>query len=160
MKLRFILLLSAFFLNSCAGNSAKISTNNDPESITVQWIEWLDADQYKKLKEISHGNTLTYVLDMENFFESFKDLEDGNIPIEKTIIERINCADIIDNKTECTYCCKDKEEETFVLIKDNGQWKVTDIIVALEDIDEEALKQEKMLEEMLNGKLPTKSEEL
>lgn len=157
MKLRFILLSLTIILYSCAGNSAKISINNDPESITIQWLEWLDTEEFGKLKEISAGNMLAYVEDMEKFFEGS---EEENFPVESTIVERIACVDGKDNQKECTYCCKEEAEETLILIKEKGQWKVTDVVSALEELDEEAIRQEKMLEEILNKKLPKESEEL
>lgn len=142
---------------SCAGNSARISVDNDPESITIQWLEWLDTDQYAKLKGISSGNMLDYVEDMEKFFE---DSGDDSFVVDPTIVERINCIDGKDNTKECTYCCKETEEETFILIQEKGQWKVSDIFSDLEELDEEAIRQEKMLDDILNDKLPKKSEEL
>lgn len=157
MKLRFILLSLTIMIYSCAGNASRIAVENDPETITIQWLEWLDTDQYDKMKDISTGNMLVYVEDMQKFLE---DSEDGSFPVEPTIVERIDCIDTKENTKECTYCCKEEGEETFILVKEQGQWKVSDIFSGLEELDEEAIRQEKMLEEILNNKLPEKSEEL
>lgn len=154
MNLKYFLFLILIGIYSCAGDA--IPLPETPKETTILWLEWFDNDNFTDLKKISAGNTLVYVEDMQVFFEG---LEDDGVPNEATIVENINCTTNGD-KSECIYCCKDKEEETFILIKNDGNWKVTDIIVALDDLDEEALKQERMLEEMLNKKLPNESDEL
>lgn len=154
MNIKYFLCLIVIVIFSCAGNGIELPES--PEATTILWLEWLDNDNFTDLKKISVGNTLVYVEDMRVFFEG---LPDDGVVNEATIVKNITCS-TEGEKTECTYCCKDEEEETFILIKENGQWKVTDIIVALDDINEETLRQEKMLEEMLNKKLPNESEEL
>ncbi len=148
MHARYYLILLSLFFFSCAGESEQLP--NDPEQVTTQWIEWLDNNQFGKLKKISLGGTLAYINDMEAFH---KGLTEDEMENETTVVERINCKDSDNGEKSCTYCCKDGEEETFILIEDNGQWKVKDIIIDISDLDEETLQQEKVMEDMLNKKL-------
>lgn len=146
MNIKFVSFLILLFLIGCTGSN---TLPNEPESVTIQWLEWLDKNNYKELKEISSGSTLDYVKDMEKFYTGYEGGEE-----EATIVENITCSNQGNGDVECIYCCNDGESETFILSKEKGQWKVKDIIVDIGDIDEEALRQEKQLEEMLNKKLP------
>jgi len=145
MNSKYAVFLFFLFLFGCTGTS---SLPNEPESVMIQWIEWWDKDMHKELKDISTGNTLIHVLDMEKFYDGVEKEE-----VEVTVIEKLNCEEEGED-VKCIYCCNEGESESFFLTKEKGQWKVRDIIVDIGDIDEETLKQEKQLEEMLNKKLP------
>ncbi len=145
MKFRYLFFLLPLGFWACTSAS-----NGDAETVTVKWLELLDNENFKELKDLSTGNTLVFVNDMEQLFDGVS--EDGGEGLPPTIVERINC----ENKeegTHCTYCCKDGEEETFVLVQEGGKWKVTDIIVSLDDLDKEAREKEKILEDLLNDML-------
>lgn len=152
MKSKYLLLLLVMGIYACSNASASLLQT--PEDVTIQWLEWLDNDNYEQLKKISTGSTLEYVNDMEVFFNAVIEEDDESESIEPTIVERIECAEKENERVHCVYCCNEGDEETFVLVKEKTQWKVTEIIVPIDDLDEESMIQDQLLEEMLNNKLP------
>lgn len=152
MKSKYLLISLFFGIYACSNTSASLLQT--PEDVTIQWLEWLDNDNYTQLKKISTGTTLDYVNDMEIFFNAVIEEDDDSEPAEPTIVERIQCEGKENERVHCVYCCNEGEEETFILVKEKSQWKVEEIIVPIDDLDEEGKLEDQLLEEMLNNKLP------
>lgn len=143
MNPRYILLLVLLSICACVGNK---ESDKSPNDTTLAWLDFYDNADVASLKKISTGKTLEMVNELDGFLTASPE-ED------KIVVRKIQCSENPDKTTSCVYCCNDEEEETFILTHENGRWKVTEIIVSLEELDEEAVKQEKLLEQMLNKQL-------
>lgn len=152
MKSKYLLLLFVLAIYACSNVSASLLQT--PEDVTIQWLEWLDNDNYAQLKKISTGSTLEYVNDMEIFFNAVIEEDDDSEANEPTIVERIQCETKANERVHCVYCCNEGDEEIFILVKEKTQWKVEEIIVPIDDLDEKGMLEDQILEEMLNNKLP------
>ncbi|MGK0389455.1 MAG: hypothetical protein ACI94Y_002195 [Maribacter sp.] len=150
MKSKYLLLLFILAIYACSNISTSLLQT--PEDVTIQWLEWLDNDNYAQLKKISTGSTLEYVNDMEIFFNAV--IEEDDEAIEPTIVERIQCTEKENERVHCIYCCNEGDEEIFILVKEKSQWKVEGIIVPIDYLDIEGIEEDRMLEEILNNKLP------
>lgn len=127
---------SLFFL-SCQNTEP---LPNTPESVSKQWQEYINNNQFPEAKRLSTPNAKEWV----SWLEKMLIQEEPGEELPPPVFLQMNCNES-NNKATCLYLQQDAGEayrDSFFLLKINGQWLI--------DIPEEDLEMDETMEQLFN----------
>lgn len=112
IKSTLVAAAAALFLTACGS-----SVENNPEAVTKAFVKALYNKNFKEAAGYCTETSGKVVEGME--------LMAANAPTTAIEKEEVKCEMKGEDKAVCTFCCAaDKAEETYNLVKENGNWKV------------------------------------
>jgi len=137
LKYLFFFLASLLLILSC---QTAEPLPNTPETVSRQWQEYINNNQFAKAKTLSTPNAKEWV----NWIEKMIVVEEPGEALPPPVFLEMNCK-VLGNKATCLFLQEDAGEQyrdSFFLFKINGQWLV--------DIPEEDLEMDETLEQLMN----------
>ena len=136
-KYLFLFAVSLLLILSC---QTAEPLPNTPETVSRQWQEYINNNQFSEAKKLSTPNAKEWV----NWIENMIIEEDPGQSLPPPVFLEIDCKEKGDKAT-CLFLQEDAGEQyrdSFFLFKINGQWLV--------DIPEEDLEMDDTMEQLLN----------